>query len=413
MTERLFKMNDINTEMGFRLLRLEFVNWGTFSNGKVYTLDTSGKTSLITGANGSGKSTLVDALLTLLVPSQKRNYNLASGTERKRDRDEKTYIQGNYGKTTDDALGSKILKMREPSEGHISVLLAVYYSEEIKRYSTIAQVMWFNNGNLDKFYLVGEKELSIKEHFKHEGDIKQFKKHLRSQEGIKIFDSFKEYIHEFIKNVGLRSEKALDLFNQIVAIKSIGNLKEFIREHMLEKHDMNGRIEELDKNYKNLNDSYNAILQARKQMQELIPIDEEAKKYEQVLVEIQNIQGSIFVLPAFFSKEKISILKENLETSKFNLSKISISGRFKSSNSSRIFVSRSCATKISLVLAFSPSLGAGALSSSTFSLRRLNFSTSAPKLRSGLEISPEIAEKEIRNKNEKVDFIIDSLGDET
>ncbi|MBK8393963.1 MAG: AAA family ATPase [Leptospiraceae bacterium] len=315
-------MNDINTEMGFRLLRLEFVNWGTFSNGKVYTLDTSGKTSLITGANGSGKSTLVDALLTLLVPSQKRNYNLASGTERKRDRDEKTYIQGNYGKTTDDALGSKILKMREPSEGHISVLLAVYYSEEIKRYSTIAQVMWFNNGNLDKFYLVGEKELSIKEHFKHEGDIKQFKKHLRSQEGIKIFDSFKEYIHEFIKNVGLRSEKALDLFNQIVAIKSIGNLKEFIREHMLEKHDMNGRIEELDKNYKNLNDSYNAILQARKQMQELIPIDEEAKKYEQVLVEIQNIQGSIFVLPAFFSKEKISILKENLETSKFNLSKM-------------------------------------------------------------------------------------------
>ena len=166
--------------MGFRLLRLEFVNWGTFSNGKVYTVDTTGKTSLITGANGSGKSTLVDALLTLLVPSQKRNYNLASGTERKRDRDEKTYIQGNYGKTTDDALGSKILKMRDPNEGHISVLLAVFYSEEIKRYATIAQVMWFNNGSLDKFYLVGEKELTIRENFKHEGDIKQFKKSLKA-----------------------------------------------------------------------------------------------------------------------------------------------------------------------------------------------------------------------------------------
>ena len=129
--------------MGFRLLKLEFVNWGTFSNGKVYSIDTEGKTSLITGANGSGKSTIVDGLLTLLVPSQKRNYNLASGTERKRDRDEKTYIQGNYGKTSDDTLGSKILKMREPSEGHISVLLAIFFSEEIKRYTTIAQVMWF------------------------------------------------------------------------------------------------------------------------------------------------------------------------------------------------------------------------------------------------------------------------------
>ena len=322
MTERLFKMTEINTEMGYRLLRLEFLNWGTFSNGKIYSVDTSGKTALITGANGSGKSTLVDALLTLLVPSQKRNYNLASGTDRKRDRDEKTYIQGNYGKTTDDALGSKILKMREPNEGHISILLAVFYSEEIKRFSSVAQVMWFNNGNLDKFYVVAERDLTIKEDFKHQGDIKQFKKNLRSKEDIKIFDSFKEYIHEFIKNVGLRSEKALDLFNQIVAIKSIGNLKEFIREHMLEKHDMNERIEDLDKNYKNLNDSYNAILQARKQMQELLPIEEEARKYEAILEEIQNIQGSIFVLPAFFSKEKISLLKENLENTKSNLAKM-------------------------------------------------------------------------------------------
>lgn len=322
MTERLFKTTDINTEMGYRLLRLEFLNWGTFSNGKIFAVDTSGKTALITGANGSGKSTLVDALLTLLVPSQKRNYNLASGTERKRDRDEKTYIQGNYGKTTDESQGSKILKMRDPNDGHISVLLAVFFSEEIKRYATIAQVLWFNNGALDKFYVVAEKELNIKDDFKHKGDIRNFKKVLKSQDDVKVFDSFKEYVHEFIKNVGLRSEKALDLFNQIVAIKSIGNLKEFIREHMLERHDVNQLIEDLDKNYKNLNDSYNAILQARRQLQELIPIEEEALKYESILNEIHATQGSIFILPAFFAKEKISLLKEELETTKFNFSKM-------------------------------------------------------------------------------------------
>ncbi|HNN80450.1 MAG TPA: ATP-binding protein [Leptospiraceae bacterium] len=315
-------MTDINTDMGYRLLRMEFLNWGTFSNGKIFAVDTNGKTALITGANGSGKSTLVDALLTLLVPSQKRNYNLASGTERKRDRDEKTYIQGNYGKTTDETQGSKILKMRDPSEGHISVLLAVFYSEEIKRYASISQVLWFNNGNLEKFYVVAERELNIKDDFKHKGDIKNFKKVLKNQENIKVFDSFKEYIHEFIKNVGLRSEKALDLFNQIVAIKSIGNLKEFIREHMLEKHDVNELIEDLDKNYKNLNDSYNAILQARRQLEELIPIEEESVKYEKIVEEIHNIQGSIFILPAFFAREKINLLKENLESTKFNLEKM-------------------------------------------------------------------------------------------
>jgi len=43
---------------------------------------------LLTGANGSGKTTLIDALLTLLVPSNKRFYNQSSGAEIKKERDE-------------------------------------------------------------------------------------------------------------------------------------------------------------------------------------------------------------------------------------------------------------------------------------------------------------------------------------
>lgn len=320
MTERASNMNLF--EQGFRLIRLEFVNWGTFANGKVFSIETEGKTSLITGANGSGKSTIVDALLTLLVPSQKRNYNLASGTERKRDRDEKTYVQGNFGKLTDESTGSRILRMRDPDGGHVSVLLAIYYNAESSRYICIAQVLWFDNGTLQKFYVVAERKLSIKENFQHSGDMRNFKKSLKNTDSVKVFDSFKEYIHEFIKGVGLRSEKALDLFNQIVAIKSIGNLKEFIREHMLEKHDMNERIEELDKNYKNLSDSYNAILQASKQLQELTPIEEDSKRYEMINGELINIEGAIHTIPAFFSEEKISLLKESLQTTKFNLQKL-------------------------------------------------------------------------------------------
>ena len=50
---------------GFRLRRLEMLNWGTFHE-KVAVLVADGRWTLLVGENGSGKSTAVDALRTLL-----------------------------------------------------------------------------------------------------------------------------------------------------------------------------------------------------------------------------------------------------------------------------------------------------------------------------------------------------------
>lgn len=55
---------------GFRLARLELYNWGTFDQN-VWTLEPDGQNTLLTGDIGSGKSTVVDAVTTLLLPSQK------------------------------------------------------------------------------------------------------------------------------------------------------------------------------------------------------------------------------------------------------------------------------------------------------------------------------------------------------
>ena len=65
---------------GFRLLRLEVFNWGTF-DGRVWTLFADGRNALLTGDIGSGKSTLVDAVTTLLVPAQRVAYNKAAGAD--------------------------------------------------------------------------------------------------------------------------------------------------------------------------------------------------------------------------------------------------------------------------------------------------------------------------------------------
>lgn len=65
---------------GFRLLRFEILNWGTF-DGRVWTLEPSTANGLLTGDIGAGKSTIVDAITTLLLPANRISYNRAAGAE--------------------------------------------------------------------------------------------------------------------------------------------------------------------------------------------------------------------------------------------------------------------------------------------------------------------------------------------
>ena len=69
-----------NALAGFRLQRLEVLNWGTF-DGQVWGLELKGRNILLTGDIGSGKSTLVDAVTTLLVPAHRIAYNKAAGAD--------------------------------------------------------------------------------------------------------------------------------------------------------------------------------------------------------------------------------------------------------------------------------------------------------------------------------------------
>ena len=74
MTDTLFSALDAPAEThqrtGYRLQRLEVLNWGTFDK-HVWQLRLDGQTSLLTGDIGSGKSTLVDAVTTLLLPAHR------------------------------------------------------------------------------------------------------------------------------------------------------------------------------------------------------------------------------------------------------------------------------------------------------------------------------------------------------
>ena len=155
---------DIRPERpGYRLHRLEVFNWGTFdsTSGHIYRFEPEGRTSLLVGCNGSGKSTLVDAILTLLVPSHIRNYNVAAGAK-KTERNEKSYIRGAHGRSSDDAQ-STVIKYLRPQGNHLTALLAVFRDEQLDRAFTICQVLHLTaDGSCDKVFALADEMRDLK-----------------------------------------------------------------------------------------------------------------------------------------------------------------------------------------------------------------------------------------------------------
>src|SRR3990167_94818 len=290
----------IINDSGFKLDRFEVYNWGTFDD-KICVLNPDCFSALLTGENGSGKSTLVDALLTLLVPNVKRNYNLASGNEKK-ERTELTYMRGAYGREQNELGGSQTKFLRK--EESYSVLLAKFRNAHTFESITIGQFFWFEQATLHKLFFISHSEISIQEHFSQIKNSKEVRNRLKNILQTTIFTTFTEYQAYFIRYVGLRSEKGLDLFNQITAIKEINRLDEFVRKHMLNANETQDLLNSLYTNYQNLELAYKAILLSKNQLDELNPLKEEALKFDTVQLRLTEFQNKQKTLPFYFAKHK-------------------------------------------------------------------------------------------------------------
>ena len=58
----------------------------------------------------------------------------------------------------------------------------------------------------------------------------------------------------------------MDLFHQTVSMKSVGNLTDFVREHMLEPFDSADTVRALVDHFENLTAAHNAVLKARRML---------------------------------------------------------------------------------------------------------------------------------------------------
>lgn len=297
---------------GFRLQRLEVFNWGTF-DGRVWTLRADGRNALLTGDIGSGKSTLVDAMTTLLVPAHRVAYNKAAGAEA-RERSLRSYVLGHFKAARSDAGGSgKPVALRGPDS--YSVILAVFHNAGYDQTVTLAQVFWLKDpaGQPLRLYAVAEKELGIASDFADFGtDIAKLRKRLRAR-GATVDESFPPYGALFRRLFGIQNEQALELFHQTVSMKSVGNLTDFVRSHMLEPFEVAPRLAALITHFDDLNRAHEAVLKAKAQVALLQPLVADAERHAELAAAIEQQRAAREALQSFFAVHKAALLDQRLQ----------------------------------------------------------------------------------------------------
>jgi uncharacterized protein YPO0396 len=283
MTDALFSALDApsvaHQRTGYRLQRVEIFNWGTFDK-YVYSIQPDGLTSLLTGDIGSGKSTLVDAITTLLLPAHRIAYNKAAGADAK-ERTLRSYVEGHYKSERNETTGaSRPIGLRDSRS--YSVILGVFTNDGYDERVSIAQVFHQKDrsGQPDRFFVTAANALSIDPDFSNFGsELTALRAKLRAR-GAQIDTTFPDYHRRVRRMLGIRSEQAMELFHQTVSMKSVGNLNDFVRDHMLEPTDAHSRVRAIVDHFDNLVTAHNAVRTATSQLAVLTPLVAAADRYD-------------------------------------------------------------------------------------------------------------------------------------
>ncbi|MGH3678242.1 MAG: ATP-binding protein, partial [Mycobacterium sp.] len=292
---------DADSLVGFRLQRLEVLNWGTFDH-RVWQMHVNGRNGLLTGDIGSGKSTLVDAVTTLLLPAHRVAYNKAAGAQT-RERDLRSYVLGFYKSERNEATGSsRPVALR--GAGTYSVVLGYFRNDGFNADVTLAQVFWMKEGvggQPERFFVTADAELSVAEHFSNFGsELQGLRKRLRTG-GASVYDHFPDYSRDYRRRLAIASEQAMDLFHQTVSMKSVGDLNEFVRDHMLEPFDAAAWVHKLVAHFEDLTRAHDAVVKARSQLADLAPLVGDCDAFDELQAQLGDLHGQRDALRYYFA----------------------------------------------------------------------------------------------------------------
>jgi uncharacterized protein YPO0396 len=305
-------MDDMDTEPlkppGFRLHKLEVYNWGTFDStaGEVHTFRPAGNTSLLIGQNGSGKSTLVDALLTILVRPAVRNYNVAAGAH-KQEREERTYVKGAFGSFSRDEDNRASTQFLRPGGSHYSALLACFTDENRQQTFTLAVLLYLNSeGGAEKVYCFANGERSIAADCARIETTEKLRQQMEKR-GFQATTTYTEYYGWFRRVTGVQF-KAMDVFNQTVAVKDIQSLNRFVRDHMLEAKPWAEKVDSLLNHFTQLHEAHQSLVRVQRQFELLEPVAAAGVTYRAQAEKLDTVKRLIEATDSFFRQKTVDLL---------------------------------------------------------------------------------------------------------
>lgn len=310
---------DLPPPPGFRLHKLEVYNWGTFDSpgGGVHTVRVDGQTALLIGQNGSGKSTLVDALLTLLVRPVVRNYNVAAGAH-KQERDERTYVRGAYGRFSRGEDNRGEVQFLRPAGSTYSALLACFRNEATGRAFTVAILLYLNSeGKAEKVYCFAPDERSIAADCAGLASTDRLRQQMERR-GFRATTSYADYHAWFAKATGVRP-KAMDIFNQTVAVKDIQSLNRFIREHMLEAKPWGEKVDSLLGHFTLLSEAHQSLVRVRRQAELLEPLAAAGAAYRAHAGRLAAAERLLGAADTFFRQKTVDLFGPACDALRGNL----------------------------------------------------------------------------------------------
>ena len=125
--------------------------------------------------------------------------------------------------------------------------------------------------------------------------------------GFRATKSYTEYHSWFVRMTGVRP-KAMDIFNQTVAVKDIQSLNRFIREHMLESKPWGDRVESLLNHFTQLSEAHQSLVRVRRQSELLEPVAQSGEAYRVQASQLDHLQRILAAADSFFRQKSVEIL---------------------------------------------------------------------------------------------------------
>ncbi|WP_162251586.1 MULTISPECIES: ATP-binding protein [unclassified Nocardioides] len=303
-TESL-ETNDLE---GVRLAEFQILNWGTF-DGQVARLPMYGQNALLTGQVGSGKSTIVDAVTTLFAQASRVTFNRAAGAE-SRERTVTSYVLGHHRNTYDEITGTQKPEALRTPKTAFSVILARFTGVPTSATNTCTAgvIYWFSDGASvpNRFYFTSPAAIDIADHLIGHRTMRDVRAALRDLDA-KVEDTFTNYARNLCRALGT-SRPAFDLLVQTISMKQVGNLTEFVRDHMLEASDVDELITRILAHYADLVRSHELVQDARRQLDKLAPVVEHANRFDRADERITLQSAALRAVPQVVAGRRIDLL---------------------------------------------------------------------------------------------------------